>query len=90
MTDYRKALDAKRVEIREQIDENFQMGFINYQDFVEQTADTLDYTDRKIIEKEVQGLLDSDYVFELRRELQRKIDDALFENDIIKDILSKY
>lgn len=76
------------VKERKEITDNFKMGFLTYQEYVTQMAETMGYKDRKIILSEIQKLMDSDYMDNLRREVQSKVDDMLFQNDAINDILN--
>ena len=73
---------------RANIQQNWEMGFLTYQEYVTQMAETMGYKDRKIILSEIQKLMDSDYMDNLRREVQSKVDDMLFQNDAINDILN--
>lgn len=77
-----------KTEERKQIKENFEMGFINYQDYVEQMMETMDYKERKIVGFCLQSILDSEYVWRLRRELQEKIDSAIAQHGVISAIIS--
>ena len=83
-----KIIMNKQVE-RKQIKLNYEMGFINYQEFIEQMMDTMDYQERKTVGLWLQTILDSEEVFELKRELQRRIDSIIAHQPIITSIISE-
>lgn len=83
-----KIIMNKQAE-RKQIKLNYEMGFINYQEFVEQMKDTMDYQERKTIDLCLQTVLDSEEVLHLRRELQHRIDSIIAHHPIITSIISE-
>lgn len=74
---------------RKQIKLNYEMGFINYQEFVEQMMDTMDYQERKAVGLCLQSVLDSEEVLMIRRELQHRIDSIIAHHPIITSIISE-
>lgn len=72
---------------RKAIKLNYEMGFINYQEFVEQMMETMDYEEKKIVDYCLQAVLDSEDVFKWRRELQEKIDSKIAHQGVISAII---
>lgn len=83
-----KIMIDKQAE-RKQIKLNYEMGFINYQEFVEQMMETMEYEERKIVDYCLQAVLDSEDVFKWRRELQHKIDSKIAHHGVISALISE-
>lgn len=83
-----KIIIDKQAE-RKQIKLSYEMGFISYQEFVEQMMDTMDYQERKTVGLWLQTVLDSEEVLMIRRELQRRIDSIIAHQPIITSIISE-
>lgn len=74
---------------RKQIKLSYEMGFINYQEFVEQMMETMEYEERKIVDYCLQAVLDSEDVFKWRRELQEKIDSKIAHHGVISALIGE-
>ena len=75
---------------RKQIKLNYEMGFISYQDFVEQMANTMDYEERKMIEYFLKEILYSEEVNQWRIELQEKIDSKIAHHGVISALIGEF
>lgn len=73
---------------RDEIKMNYEMGFITYQEFVEQMADTADYEQRKMISFYLNAVLESPEVLELKRRLQEEVDSRIANHEVISALIS--
>lgn len=83
-----KIMIDKQAE-RKAIKLNYEMGFISYQDFVKQMADTMEYEERKMIEYFLQEILYSAEVNQWQVELQNKIDSKIAHHGVISALISE-
>lgn len=75
---------------RANIQQNWEMGFLTYQEYVSQMAETMPELHAVKIRREVHDILWSDEIRKLEMELQEKIDNAIAQNGLIASILGNY
>ena len=83
-----KIIIDKQAE-RKAIKLNYEMGFISYQDFVKQMADTMEYEERRMIEYFLNAILNSVEVNQWQVELQNKIDSKIAHHGVISALISE-
>ena len=75
---------------RANIQQNWEMGFLTYQEYVSQMAETMAEIHAVKIRRELNDILWSDEIRKLEMELQEKIDNAIAHNGLIASILGDY
>jgi hypothetical protein len=81
-------------ELREQIKQNYNMGFITYNEYLWQMVEFMESDDLEFITSRIQEIEDSKEMNDARDEasrmLQNKLDELLSTDDSINSILKNY
>lgn len=81
-------------ELREQIKQNYNMGFITYNEYLWQMVEFMESDDLEFISSRIQEIEDSKEMNDARDEasrmLQNKLDELLSTDDSINSILKNY